>query len=153
MGIMVETEELKTNGLAPETQRGAASKLFNPLNIANGKITLNHRIVMSPMTRNRGVPLLPESTKEKPNRVWLPDELIAKYYAQRATDGGLIVTESILPSAESGSMPGVPGMWLKEHANGWRLVSQFLPQLSGLWLICNRSPKQSMQRRPSYTHN
>lgn len=74
------------------------------------------------MTRNRGVPLLKESTPEKPNRVWLPDELVATYYSQRATDGGLLITESILPSAESGAMPGVPGLWLRQHAEGWKLV-------------------------------
>ena len=74
------------------------------------------------MTRNRGVALLTESIPENPNRVWVADELIAKYYGQRATEGGLIITESILPSAEAGAMPGVPGMWLKEHGEGWKLV-------------------------------
>lgn len=77
---------------------------------------------MSPMTRNRGVPLDANPTLESPNRIWVADELIAKYYSQRATDGGLIITESILLSPESGAMPGVPGLWLKEHEDGWKLV-------------------------------
>jgi 2,4-dienoyl-CoA reductase-like NADH-dependent reductase (Old Yellow Enzyme family) len=102
---------------------GASSELFSSLQIANGDIELKHRIIMSPMTRNRGVPLS-ESTPEKPNRVWVADELVAKYYGQRATEGGLIITESILPSQESGAMPGVPGMWLPEHVAGWKLVSE-----------------------------
>jgi NADH:flavin oxidoreductase / NADH oxidase family len=102
--------------------RGPASALFTPLSIANGTITLKHRIIMSPMTRNRCVPLSQTNTHESPNRVWIPDELVAKYYGQRATEGGLIVTESILPNAEAGAMPGVPGLWLPEHLAGWKLV-------------------------------
>jgi 2,4-dienoyl-CoA reductase-like NADH-dependent reductase (Old Yellow Enzyme family) len=105
--------------------RGAASKLFSPLAIAGGTVTLKHRIVMAPMTRNRGVPLT-EGTVECPNRVWVPDELFAEYYGQRATEGGLIVTESVLPSLEAGAMPGVPGMWLSEHLEGWKLVRRSL---------------------------
>jgi 2,4-dienoyl-CoA reductase-like NADH-dependent reductase (Old Yellow Enzyme family) len=102
--------------------KGSSSALFTPLRIANGSVELAHRIIMSPMTRNRGIPLS-ESTPEKPNRIWVADELIAKYYAQRTTENGLIITESILPSPESGAMPGVPGMWLPEHVAGWKLVS------------------------------
>ena len=112
-------------GLVAESSapKGQSSKLFTPLRIANGDIELKHRVIMSPMTRNRGVPLS-ESTPEKPNRVWIADELIAKYYAQRASDHGLIITESILPSPESGAMPGVPGLWLPEQVAGWKLVSK-----------------------------
>ncbi|CZR63009.1 related to 12-oxophytodienoate reductase [Phialocephala subalpina] len=102
--------------------RGAVSKLFTPLPISNGTITLSHRIIMAPMTRNRGVPLN-QDTLENPNRVWVADELIAKYYAQRATPGGLIVTESIMPSPEAGAMPGCTGLWLKEHGEGWKLTT------------------------------
>ncbi len=52
------------------------------------------------MTRNRGVPQSPVSTPEKPNRVWYPGDLIVDYYRQRATDGGLIISEGIPPSLE-----------------------------------------------------
>lgn len=76
---------------------GGASKLFQPLTIANGQITLKHRVVHAPLTRNRGVPLK-ESTPEQPNRVWIPDDLVAEYYAQRATDGGLMISEGLPPS-------------------------------------------------------
>lgn len=75
---------------------GAASKLFTPLTIGNGKITLKHRVVLAPLTRNRGIPLK-ESTPEDPNRIWYPDELVAEYYRQRTTDGGLLISEGIPP--------------------------------------------------------
>jgi 2,4-dienoyl-CoA reductase-like NADH-dependent reductase (Old Yellow Enzyme family) len=78
---------------------GADSKLFQPLTIANGKIQLKHRIVLAPLTRNRGLPLT-EGTAETPNRIWYPDELVATYYRQRATDGGLLISEGLPPSLE-----------------------------------------------------
>lgn len=79
---------------------GAASKLFTPLDIGNGKIHLKHRVIHAPLTRNRGTPVNPESTPENPNRLWVPNDLIAEYYSQRATDGGLIISEGLPPSLE-----------------------------------------------------
>ena len=76
------------------------SKLFEPLKIANGNITLKHRVVFAPCTRNRGTPLNPSPTKENPNRIWVPNDLMAEYYSQRATDGGLIISEGVPPSLE-----------------------------------------------------
>ncbi|TIC90224.1 Artemisinic aldehyde Delta(11(13)) reductase [Colletotrichum higginsianum] len=96
-------------------------KVSSPLAIANGRITLQHRVVMAPMTRNRGVPLA-EGTPESPNRIWLPDHVVALYYAQRASPGGLLITEGIPPSLEASGMPGVPGLFHPSQVRGWREV-------------------------------
>ncbi|TDZ37664.1 Flavin oxidoreductase hxnT [Colletotrichum trifolii] len=98
-----------------------SSDLFQPLPIANGRITLQHRVVMAPMTRNRGVPLS-DGTPEGPNRTWLPDKLVALYYAQRASPGGLLITEGIPPSIEASGMPNVPGMFHPAQIDGWKHV-------------------------------
>ena len=74
--------------------KGASSKLFEPLHIGNGKIELKQRIVLAPLTRNRGLHFREESL----NCIWYPDELVLKYYAQRATEGGLLITEGIPPN-------------------------------------------------------
>ncbi|OAA41676.1 12-oxophytodienoate reductase [Metarhizium rileyi] len=97
------------------------SKLFQHLKIANGKIELKHRIVHAPLTRNRGTPLS-DSTPENPNRIWIPNQHIVDYYAQRATVGGLIISEGLPPSLEGNAMPGVPGLFIKEQAEGWKKV-------------------------------
>ncbi|KDN69454.1 putative NADH:flavin oxidoreductase/NADH oxidase [Colletotrichum sublineola] len=76
---------------------------------------------MAPMTRNRGVPLT-KGTPETPNRVWLPDDVVARYYAQRASQGGLLITEGIPPSLEASGMPGVPGIFHPSQTEGWRNV-------------------------------
>lgn len=93
-----------------------ASPLFDSLAIANGRIKLSHRIVMAPMTRNRGVPL------EGTERVWVPDEMVALYYGQRASPGGLLITEGIPPSLEASGMPHVPGLFHPAQAEGWKGV-------------------------------
>lgn len=70
--------------------------LSRPLKIANGKIELKHRVVLAPLTRNRAVPLRDDIS----NRIWYPDELVVEYYKQRATEGGLLISEGIPPSLE-----------------------------------------------------
>ncbi|KAH6684897.1 hypothetical protein F5X68DRAFT_154843 [Plectosphaerella plurivora] len=108
--------------VARDFQVGEGSQLFEPLAIANGKITLKHRIVLAPLTRNRGTPASAESTAEKPNRVWNPNDLMVEYYTQRTTDGGLLISEGLPPSLEGNGMPGVPGIFTDEQAQLWKKV-------------------------------
>ncbi len=60
--------------MAADTRR----KLFTPLQI--GAITLQHRVVMAPLTRSRA---------QQPGDV--PSRLMLEYYSQGASAGGLIV--------------------------------------------------------------
>lgn len=74
-----------------------------------GQLTLQNRLVMSPMTRNR-------ATGNTPN------ELMAEYYAQRAT-AGLIITEGTSPSPNGLGYPRIPGIFSAAQVAGWRRVS------------------------------
>jgi 2,4-dienoyl-CoA reductase-like NADH-dependent reductase (Old Yellow Enzyme family) len=62
----------------------AHTGLFNPVEI--GALKLEHRIVQAPLTRMRG-------SKESEG-VWAPGDLSVEYYAQRASKGGLQLTEA-----------------------------------------------------------
>lgn len=79
---------------------GSHSMLFQPLKIADGKITLKHRVVFAPLTRNRGTKLHLHDTAKNPNRLWYPNDLMVEYYRQRTSDGGLLISEGIPPSLE-----------------------------------------------------
>lgn len=79
--------------------KGSQSKLFERLRIADGKIELKHRIILAPLTRNRGVPFSKDTPNEI-NRIWYPDELVVEYYRQRATEGGLLISEGLPPNLE-----------------------------------------------------
>lgn len=58
--------------------------LFKPLRL--GAIQLEHRVVQGPTTRMR-------STKES-DGVFVPNDLNVEYYGQRASKGGLMLTEA-----------------------------------------------------------
>ena len=60
-----------------------------------GSLTLQNRLVMAPMTRNRAIGNV-------------PNELVALYYAQRAS-AGLIVTEGTSPLPNGLGYARIPG--------------------------------------------
>ena len=72
----------------------SSNKLFTPVRV--GSMELEHRVVMAPLTRSRSV---------QPGSI--PGDLMLEYYAQRTSEGGLIVSEgtSISIAAGGGSAP------------------------------------------------
>ena len=86
-----------------------ADALFQPLRL--GAVTLRHRVVMAPLTRMRAL---------RPGDV--PHALNAAYYGQRASRGGLIITEATDVSAQARGYPGAPGLYTDEQVRGWREV-------------------------------
>jgi N-ethylmaleimide reductase len=81
-------------------------KLFSPIQL--GKISLKHRVIHPPLTRLRANPDDGVS------------EMMIKYYEQRASDGGLIITESVHPSYDSRGYYGAPGIYEDHHIAGWK---------------------------------
>jgi N-ethylmaleimide reductase len=84
-------------------------KIFSP--VALGDLQLANRVVMAPLTRSRS------------GDDGIPGELVAEYYAQRASTG-LIVTEGTYPTQESRSYPGQPGIVTDEQQAGWARVAE-----------------------------
>ena len=83
--------------------------LFNPLQL--GAIELPNRILMAPLTRARA------------GREAVPNELMARYYAQRA-GAGLIISEATGISREGLGWPNAPGLWNDAQVDGWKLVTE-----------------------------
>jgi N-ethylmaleimide reductase len=96
--------------------------LFRPLSL--GALELAHRVVMAPLTRLRS---------RQPGDV--PWALNAQYYGQRASRGGLIVTEATDVSAQARGYPGAPGVYSDEQAAGWRLVTEAVHAKGGLIVL------------------
>ena len=94
------------------------SRLFTPLVL--GTIPLQHRIVMAPLTRLRS---------EQPGDV--PGELMACYYGQRSSRGGLIVTESVEITPEASAYEGAPGIYTEAQVAGWRKVTEAIHAKGG----------------------
>ena len=85
-------------------------KLFTPVKI--GPITLKHRVVMPPMSRLRAQP-----------GTGIPSDLQLEYYAQRASDGGLIITEATAIAATARGYYHAPGLYADEHVAGWKRIT------------------------------
>ncbi len=75
-----------------------------------GAHALRNRITMSPMTRSRAI-----------NNI--PNQLMAKYYAQRAS-AGLIISEGVSPSPNGLGYARMPGIFSEEQIEGWKLVTK-----------------------------
>ena len=97
-----------------------APNLFTPITLAG--LVLPNRIVMAPMTRNRA------------GEGHVPTDLMATYYAQRAS-AGLIVTEATQVSPLSIAYPGTPGIHTPEQAAAWRKVTEAVHTAGGrIWM-------------------
>ena len=84
--------------------------LFQSINL--GKLKLANRILMPPMTRSRA---------SQPGNI--ANDMMAKYYAQRA-DAGLIVAEGTQICAEGQGYAWTPGIYSQEQIAGWKKVTE-----------------------------
>ncbi len=53
----------------------------------------------------------------------MPNALMAKYYAERAT-AGLIISEATSVTPQGVGYADTPGIWSQEQVEGWKLVTQ-----------------------------
>ena len=91
-------------------------KLLQPITI--GELNLPNRIIMAPLTRCRAVG----------NRV--PNQLMAKYYEQRAS-AGLIISEATSVDPMGVGYPDTPGIWSDDQTQGWRQVTKAVHNKDG----------------------
>jgi len=96
--------------------------LFTPIQI--GAITLKHRIVMPQLSRLRA---------QWPSG--MPSELNVEYYGQRASDGGLMLTEATAVSATGRGYRGAPGIYSDEQVAGWRRVTDAVHAKGGRMFV------------------
>jgi N-ethylmaleimide reductase len=82
--------------------------LFTPLTV--GALALPNRVIMAPLTRCRA----------EPDHV--PGDLMAEYYAQRAS-AGLIIAEATMVMAGNSSFISEPGIYSAVQVAGWKKVT------------------------------
>lgn len=88
-----------------------------------GALNLKHRVVMPPMSRLRAV--------------WasaVPSDLMIDYYTQRASDGGLIMTEANAVSPIGRAYHTGPGLYSDEQVTAWRRVTQAVHAKRGVFI-------------------
>ncbi|WP_175770692.1 MULTISPECIES: alkene reductase [Burkholderia] len=84
------------------------NKLFSRIHV--GPFELNHRVVLAPLTRMR---------TEAGN---VPGDLMVDYYAQRASEGGLLITDATAVSPLGIAYVDAPGIYTQAQVEGWKRV-------------------------------
>eukprot|EP00037_Helgoeca_nana_P001307 m.26190 g.26190 ORF g.26190 m.26190 type:complete len:222 (+) comp11688_c0_seq1:40-705(+) len=113
--------------------------LFAPLQI--GTIGRCHRVVLAPLTRMRA---------EEPGLT--PTRSHVEYYAQRASPGGLLISEASYISTETHGYPHAPGIFTDSQVDAWRKVTDAVHSKGGkitcqLWHI-GRVAHESWKQHP-----
>ncbi|ORY59676.1 12-oxophytodienoate reductase 1 [Pseudomassariella vexata] len=98
------------------------TKLFSSFKL--GKYDLCHRIAQAPCTRMRGV--------KESDGIYVPGDLMVKYYSQRASKGGLQITEATDISHYASGYPGVPGIFSASQIAGWQRVTDSVHKKGGI---------------------
>ncbi|KAK1929840.1 putative 12-oxophytodienoate reductase 5 [Phytophthora citrophthora] len=90
-----------------------APSLFSSLTLGGKKdpVELKHRVVMAPLTRVRS------------GEAGVPTDVVKLYYSQRATDGGLQITEATNISATARGYFGAPGLFRQDQIEAWKAVT------------------------------
>jgi N-ethylmaleimide reductase len=92
------------------------SILFTPIRV--GRHTLSNRLIMAPMTRSRA------------DDNGVPGELVALYYAQRAS-AGLIISEGVYPTATGKGYVRTPGIETEAQTTAWRHITKAVHERGG----------------------
>jgi len=106
------------------------SQLFTPAKV--GAYTLKHRVAMAPLTRMRS------------DAGDLPNALMAEYYGQRASEGGLIVSEASFIAQGGNGYLGAPGIYADVQIPAWKKITDAVHAKGGriflqLWHVGRQS--------------
>ncbi|TVU11624.1 hypothetical protein EJB05_45219 [Eragrostis curvula] len=87
-----------------------------------GQFELSHRVVLPPMTRLRSYGNVPQPHA-------------ALYYSQRATKGGLLISEGTVVSAVGAhGYPNLPGIWTQEQVEAWKPIVDAVHRKGGVFI-------------------
>jgi N-ethylmaleimide reductase len=76
-----------------------------------GAFNFSHRVVLAPLTRMRA------------EAGAMPGPLMAEYYAQRASQGGLLIGEATIAAENGNGYLGAPGLYNDSQIAGWKQVT------------------------------
>jgi N-ethylmaleimide reductase len=107
----------QSNLFALKQQEKNMTTIFDAVKI--GDVELKNRFVMAPLTRMR--------TTQPGN---IPNDLMAEYYAQRAS-AGLIISEATQVSQQGQGYPATPGIHSDEQVEGWKKTTSAVHKNNG----------------------
>lgn len=109
------------------------SKLHSSIEV--GPYEFAHRVVLAPLTRMRAEPGA------------IPGPLMAEYYAQRTSRGGLLITEATTAAPNGNGYLGAPGLYDDSQIAGWKRVTDAVHAKGGrIFLQLYHAGRQSNSR-------
>ncbi|KAM0947234.1 putative 12-oxophytodienoate reductase [Dioscorea sansibarensis] len=112
------TKESKKKKKVIELEMAAEISLLCPYKM--GKFDLSHRVVLAPLTRSRSYGNVPQ-----------PHAIL--YYSQRASKGGLLISEATGVSDTAQGYPETPGIWTKEQVEAWKPIVKAVHDKGGVF--------------------
>lgn len=91
--------------------------ILSPIKIGN--TILDHRVVLAPLTRLRA------------SVDAVPTDMMLDYYTQRASKGGLLLTECTAVSPTARGYPQGPGIYNREQIDAWRKITDAVHEKEG----------------------
>lgn len=91
--------------------------LMSPFQL--GPFNLSHRVVLAPMTRCRAINQVPQPAH-------------VKFYSQRTTSGGLLITEASSVGETGFGFPNSPGIFTNEQIHAWKRVVDAVHMKGGI---------------------
>ncbi|XP_058090123.1 putative 12-oxophytodienoate reductase 11 [Magnolia sinica] len=85
-----------------------------------GRFQLSHRVVLAPMSRSRSYDHVPQ-------------QHVVLYYSQRASEGGLLISEATSVSNTGAGSANIPGIWTSEQVRAWRTVVDAVHEKGGVF--------------------
>lgn len=108
--------------------------LLSPVHL--GPYTLKNRVVMAAMTRMRTDP-----------KNGIPNDLLVKYYTERAEDAGFVLTECTAVQPNGEGFPGNAQLFNEDQMKGWKKVVSSVHNVGGKIFIqlyhCGRATNES----------
>src|SRR6202453_2992099 len=105
-----ESALCRTSQYSLATQGKIMAHLFTPTKV--GASTLSHRVVLAPMTRMRTI---------QPGDILSP--MMADFYGQRASEGGLEIIEGVSISVPARSYLGAASFYHNGPMEGWKAIA------------------------------
>ena len=96
-----------------------SGKLYGPVKL--GRYNLNHRVVLAPMTRLRTL---------QPGDI--PSPMMAGFYGQRASEGGLEIIEGVSISVVARSYLGAASFYHDAQVEGWKAIAAAVHAKGGI---------------------
>ncbi|KAG0590911.1 hypothetical protein KC19_1G134900 [Ceratodon purpureus] len=119
MVTVIRAESKKAMGDDGKEQ-SAGMELMKPIQI--GLHQLKHRVVLAPMTRCRA-------------RDTLATSLMNEYYSQRASEGGLLISEGVCVAADGHGFMNTAGIYTNEQIESWKPITTAVHNIGATFFL------------------